>query len=91
MTIWNSRKVVVGFLMAAFYFAYPIDAVAQKNPDDLVMATPSFSLQDDVIKANSKGIDVESILATALKIKPPVKSEFETNSDLEDRLAKVSE
>lgn len=91
MRLQNSPRTFISLGLAAWVLCCPVWVIAQESQHDQVFATPPFSLQDDVIKTNSKGVDVESILAKALKKKPPIKTEYETNSDFEGRLAKFSE
>jgi len=69
---------------------FPLQANAQTKLDDLVIATPPFSLADDSLKANTKGVDVDKLIATGLKNKP-IKSEYETSADFKERLRKFSE
>lgn len=80
----NSRFVSLLMFFALPGFAYAQDAV-------FVNAVPPFSKTDDTIKLGTKGIDVEKILANALKQKLPVKSEFETGSEFNQRVMKFAE
>ncbi|MDI9336459.1 MAG: energy transducer TonB [Gammaproteobacteria bacterium] len=81
----------------AFLVAYaglmvaPMKAIAQGVANGMVIATPPFSLTDEVLKSNTKGLDVEALITSALSKSPPTKSEYETNSDFEERLRKFSE
>ncbi len=59
---------------------------AQVDTTAFVSANPPFYLTDDTLKANPKGIDVEITIGAALKLKPPVNTEYETNLEFDDRL-----
>lgn len=82
---------------SAFLVAYaaliviPLNAIAQSDANDAVIASPPFALSDDMLKPNTKGLDVEAFISSALSKKPPVKSEYETNSDFDERMRKFSE
>lgn len=79
------------FIFVAILLAFPRTSAAQNSSAELVVASPSFSLTDEVLQPNSKGLDVESMIAGALKKAPPVKSEYETNADYDLRLKKFGE
>jgi TonB family protein len=89
MQINNVTKSGVAVLVLAS--AFPSIGVAQDSSANLVAASPPFLLTDAAIKPNTKGLDVESLISTALRKAPPVKSEFETNADFEERTRKFGE
>ncbi len=72
-------------------FTLPSISVAQDSTSNPVAATPSFLPTDAVIRPNTKGLDVESLITTALRKAPPVKSEYETNTDFEEKTRKFGE
>ena len=65
--------------------------VGLTEEEERVIAAPSFSLVDDSLKKNPRGVDVDKLIAAILKAKPPVKSEFESNADFDVRMEKFSE
>lgn len=66
-------------------------AYAQTASDDIVIATPPFSLQDEVIKKGTRGVNFGQIVASIIKAKPPVKSEYETKDEFDARRVKWEE
>lgn len=87
----NYKQVFVKLTLAIFSIFLATISEAQVDSLVFVKSNPSFYLTDDALKANSKGLDVEVTIGTLLKLKPPVKTEFETNLEFETRLKKFSE
>jgi TonB family protein len=87
----NNKLALVNIALAISSLFFTTISEAQVDAIDFVSANPPFYLTDDTLKANPKGIDVEVSIGAALKLKPPVKTEYETNLEFDDRLKKFSE
>lgn len=74
-----------------FLLTSSASAIAAEPDEDRVIAAPSFSIVDESLKKNPRGVDVDKLIAAILKAKPPVKSEFESNADFDVRMEKFSE
>ena len=60
----------------------------QGQSDKLVIATPPFSMTEESLKKPTKGVNVERLVAAIVKSKPPVKSEYETKAEFDERILK---
>jgi len=69
-------------------YSYPLHA--QEASDNLVIAAPSFSLQDEAIRKGTLGINFGQLVASITKA-PPVKSEYETINEFRARVLKWEE
>ncbi len=82
----QGHVVTTGIVYECKKLADDIEVAERTKSYNLVIATPSFSMKDKSLNKNQKGVDVDNLIAAILKAKPPVKSDFESNGDFQERM-----